>query len=175
MFHRMVRGTERLTKWFAIIGGLIILVQMAWISYGVFKRYVLGDPDAYVTEATALMLFPVAFLGLAYALSVNAYPTVSYLVESLKGRPKKILLAFNLLIMVLIGAFFSYAGIDATIKSYNSGAASEILLWPRVYFWLPGAIALVLFTWYAILRLILVFLDPQEPAHGSVAEVGPEK
>lgn len=175
MLHHLVRGTERLTKWLAILGGVIILIQMTWISYGVFKRYVLGDPDAFVTEATALMLFPVAFLGLAYALTVNAYPTVSYLVESLRGRAKKSLLAFNLLIMVLIGAFFSYAAIDATIKTYHSGAASEILLWPRVYFWLPGAFALVLFTWYATLRFILVLIAPVEPCEDSTCQVGQSK
>lgn len=170
MLHQLIRVTEKITRWFAVIGGLIILIQMAWISYGVFKRYVLGDPDPFVTEATALLLFPVAFLGLAYALTVNAYPTVSYVVEVLQGRPKKMLVAFNLLIMVLIGAFFSYAGIDATIKSYHSGAASEILLWPRVYFWFPGAIALVLFTWYATLRLIAVLLEPLEPKQEQSAE-----
>ena len=162
MLLQLIRVTERITTWFAIAGGAIILIQMSWISYGVFKRYVLGDPDAFVTEATALMLFPVAFLGLAYALSVNAYPTVSYVVDSLSGRSKKLLLSFNLLVMLLIGIFFSYAGIDATIKSYESGAASEILLWPRVYFWLPGAIALVLFTWYCLLRFILVVVSPAE-------------
>ncbi|HEY7805193.1 MAG TPA: TRAP transporter small permease subunit [Orrella sp.] len=164
MLPRLIHVTERLTRWAAGVGGIIILVQMTWISYGVFKRYVLGDPDAVVTEATALLLFPVAFLGLAYALTVNAYPTVSYVVDSLQGRPRRLLVAFNLLIMVLIGAFFSYAGIDATIKSYQSGAASEILLWPRVYFWLPGAVALVLFTWYAVLRLLLVLTEQPDCA-----------
>ena len=172
MLQKLVRATEKLTRWFAMIGGAIILVQMAWISFGVFKRYVLGDPDAFVTEATALLLFPVAFLGLAYALTVNAYPTVSYLVDALRGRARKILLAFNLSIMVLIGVFFSYAGIDATIKAYHSGAASEILLWPRMYFWFPGAIALVLFTWYAMLRLILVLLEPSEPKQEQSAKAG---
>jgi len=165
MLQRLITLTERVTRWFAIIGGVIILIQMSWISYGVFKRYVLADPDGMVTEATALLLFPVAFLGLAYALSVNAYPTVSYVVDALQGRARRALVAFNLLIMILIGAFFSYAGIDATIKSYNSGAASEILLWPRFYFWLPGTMALVLFTWYATLRLLdVLFTAPNDAA-----------
>ena len=165
MLLQLIRVTERVTRLFAVAGGVIILVQMLWISYGVFKRYVLGDPDAFVTEATALMLFPVAFLGLAYALSVNAYPTVSYVVESLSGPPKKVLLSFNLLVMLLIGIFFSYAGVDATIKSFESGAASEILLWPRFYFWFPGAVALVLFSWYCALRLALVLVSPADPPH----------
>jgi TRAP-type C4-dicarboxylate transport system permease small subunit len=167
MLLRLLRGTETTTKWFAAIGGCVILIQMFWISYGVFKRYVLGDPDAYVTEATALMLFPVAFLGLAYALAVNAYPTVTYVVDTLQGRAKRALMAFNLLVMLLIGAFFSWAGVDATIKSFESGAASEILLWPRYLFWFPGALALLLFTWYALLRFLAVVIGPMSASQAQ--------
>jgi|AntAceMinimDraft_12_1070368.scaffolds.fasta_scaffold02618_5 TRAP-type C4-dicarboxylate transport system permease small subunit len=158
MINRLILRTERLTQWFAAIGGAIILVQMVWISYGVFKRYFLGNPDGMVTEATALLLFPVAFLGLAYALKENAYPTVTYAIDVLKAPYKRWLLAFNLLIMVGVGVFFAYAAVDAAFKSYASGSASEILLWPRYLFWIPSALALVLFAWYAILRLFIILL-----------------
>lgn len=156
MLLTLIRITQLVSKWFAAFGGLIILIQMVWISYGVFRRYVMRSPDAYVTEATALLLFPVAFLGLAYALSVNAYPTVTYLVDSLRGNTKRFLLSVNLLIMLAIGMFFSYASVNATLKSFRSGSASEILLWPRYYFWAVSAVALILFTWYALLRFLLV-------------------
>ena len=171
MLIRLIRTTEVFTRWFAMIGGAIICVQMAWISYGVFKRYVLGDPDGMVTEATALLLFPVAFLGLAYALTENAYPTVTYAIDALKGNAKRCLIGLNLLVMFGIGLFFSYAGVDATLKSYDSGAASEILLWPRYLFWLPGAAALILFTWYVFLRLLAVVFnanhEPDQEEHSS--------
>jgi TRAP-type C4-dicarboxylate transport system permease small subunit len=158
MLNRALRLTETLTCWFAAIGGAIILVQMFWISYGVYKRYFLGRPDGVVTEATALLLFPVAFLGLAYALKENAYPTVTYVIGALKGRARRCLLVFNFSVMVGIGAFFAYAAIQAALKSYVSGSASEILLWPRYFFWIPSALALVLFAWYALLRLISIVL-----------------
>ena len=95
MLNKSISIAEKLTKWLAIAGGLVILIQMGWISIGVFRRYVLGNPDGYVTEATALLLFPVAFLGLAFALKENAYPTVTFAVDVLKGRSKKLLLIFN--------------------------------------------------------------------------------
>jgi TRAP-type C4-dicarboxylate transport system permease small subunit len=164
MLNLVIHRTEQFTRWFAAIGGTIILVQMLWISYGVFKRYFLGRPDGVVTEATALLLFPVAFLGLAYALKENAYPTVTYAVDALKGRAKQGLLAFNFLIMVGVGIFFSYAAVAASFKSFESGSASEILLWPRYMFWIPSSMALVLFTWYASLRfLAIVRTRPIEP------------
>lgn len=164
MLNKSISIAEKLTKWLAIAGGLVILIQMGWISIGVFRRYVLGNPDGYVTEATALLLFPVAFLGLAFALKENAYPTVTFAVDILKGRSKKLLLFFNFLIMVGVGIFFATAAIDATFKSYASGSASEILLWPRYMFWIPCACSFVLFTFYAFLRLLTVAVG-----HGSEA------
>ena len=68
MLSNIERGLERLAVWLAALGAMIIVVQTVWISYGVFMRYVVGKPDGTVTEATALLLFPAALLGLAFAL-----------------------------------------------------------------------------------------------------------
>jgi TRAP-type C4-dicarboxylate transport system permease small subunit len=163
MLKKSIDVSEKITKWLAIAGGLIILVQMIWISIGVFKRYVLGNPDGYVTEATALLLFPVAFLGLAFALKENAYPTVTFAVDALKGKSKRFLLSLNFLTMLCVGIFFSVAAVDATLKSYASGSASEILLWPRYFFWIPCSISFVVFTWYAFLRFLSILIG-QAPA-----------
>jgi hypothetical protein len=62
--------------------------------------------------------------------------------------------------MLGVGLFFSLAGVSATIRSFNSGASSEILLWPRYAFWAPGALALVLFSIYAVLRLVRLLRTP---------------
>lgn len=168
MLSRLLQRVERLAVWLAGIGAAIIVVQMLWISYGVFQRYVMSSPDGTVTEATALLLFPAAFLGLAYALKEDAYPKVTFLPDALGPRGRRRLEALNLLTMVVIGGFFSIAAVDATINSFNSGAASEILLWPRYLFWAPGAVALVVFTVHVVLKLA-VLLTSSEPqaARGS--------
>jgi len=59
-------------------------------------------------------------------------------------------------LMIVVGVFFSIAGVEATLRAYESGTASEILLWPRYLFWAPGALALVVFTVYACVRLMAV-------------------
>lgn len=168
MLSLMLQRVERLAVWLAGIGAAIIVVQMLWISYGVFQRYVMSSPDGTVTEATALLLFPAAFLGLAYALKEDAYPKVTFLPDALGPRGRRRLEALNLLTMVVIGGFFSIAAVDATINSFNSGAASEILLWPRYLFWAPGAVALLVFTVQVVLKLA-VLLTSSEPqaARGS--------
>ena len=157
---RLIRGVERLIIWAAAAGGVIVLVQMVWISYGVFTRYGLGKPDRLVTEATALLLFPVAFAGLAFALREDAMPKVTMVIDHLSKRAQHVFSIINHLLMLGVGLFFAYAGVSATIRSFNSGVASEILHWPRWWFWAPGAVALVLFAFYVVLRLIRLIVQP---------------
>ena len=157
---RLIRGVERFVIWAAAAGGIIVLVQMVWISYGVFTRYGLGKPDRLVTEATALLLFPVAFAGLAFALREDAMPKVTMLVDRFSSGAQRLFAIVNHIIMLGVGLFFAYAGVSATIRSFNSGVASEILHWPRWWFWAPGAFALVLFAFYVGLRLLRLILTP---------------
>jgi len=160
MLATLLRRTEQLAVGLAGVGAAIIVVQMLWISYGVFMRYVVGRPDGTVTEATALLLFPAAFLGLAYALKEDAYPKVLFLRDALGPRGRRRLDLLNLVLMVGVGGFFAIAGVDATLRAFESGAASEILLWPRYLFWAPGALALVVFTLYVVLRLAALLAEP---------------
>lgn len=159
---RLIDRVELAVVWLAGAGAAVIIVQMVWISYGVFTRYVLNSPDRMVTEATALLLFPVAFAGLAYALREDAYPKVTMLSDRLPAPGRKVLAIVNLALMLGVGLFFSIAGIDATVRSYNSGASSEILLWPRWAFWAPGALSLIVFSIYAALRLARLVRTPSQ-------------
>ncbi|MFD2739972.1 TRAP transporter small permease [Sulfitobacter aestuarii] len=159
---RLISAVERFVIWIAGAGAVIVLIQMVWISYGVFVRYALGAPDRMVTEATALLLFPVAFAGLAFALREDAFPKVTMATDLLPAHARKAITILNYLLMLGVGGFFSYAGVSATIRSFNSGAASEILHWPRYLFWAPGALALLLFTFYAFLQLIRLIRTPAE-------------
>lgn len=159
----LLRLIERLAVWLAALGALIIVVQMVWISYGVFTRYVLLKPDGTVTEATALLLFPVAFLGLAFALKEDAYPKVTFLRDALQPRGRRILEAVNLALMVVVGGFFAIAAVRAVIGTLQSGAASEILLWPRYLFWGPSAIAILVFVSFAVIKLVALLTAKELP------------
>lgn len=160
--QRLCAGFERGAVWLAGLGAVIVLIQMVWISYGVTARYLFNAPDRMVTEATALLLFPVAFAGLAFALKEDAYPKVTMLTDLLPERLRHVADIVNTALMLGVGGFFALAGVSATIGSFNSGAASEILLWPRYLFWAPGAAALVIFALYAALRLALLLLSGPE-------------
>jgi TRAP-type C4-dicarboxylate transport system permease small subunit len=164
MLALLLRRVEQLAVGLAAVGALIIVVQMLWISYGVFMRYGMSRPDGMVTEATALLLFPAAFLGLAFALKEDAYPKVTFLPDALGARGRHWLEALNLVLMAVIGGFFAIAAVDATLNSFRSGAASEILLWPRYLFWAPGALSLLVFAAYVLLKLAVLLTSPAPQA-----------
>lgn len=170
MLGTLLSRFERLSVWLAGLGAAIIVIQMLWISYGVFMRYALSKPDGTVTEATALLLFPAAFLGLGFALKEDAYPRVSFLFEALGRRGRRWLNMVNLSLMFIIGVFFSITAVSATMNSFSSGAASEILLWPRYLFWAPSALALVVFTAYVLLKLAVHVTTP-EPIRAQHGEL----
>ncbi len=160
--NRTISWLDKLVTGLAFLGAALVIIQAVWISYGVFVRYVLNQPDGTVTEATALILVPVAFLGLAYALKEDAYPKVTLIYTLLPQRFQQWLLVINLAIMTAVGGFLSIATSSATLRAFDSGAASEILLWPRFYFWAPVAVALAVFTLCALLRFIRAFIQAKQ-------------
>lgn len=133
-------------------GAAVIILQAVWISYGVIMRYVFRSPDPVVTEATALLLFPVAFAGLAYAMQADAYPRVTVLINKLPPGARRRLDRFHCFLIAAIAAFFAVAAAQAAWRDFHSGAASEILLWPRYLFWAPSALSLSLFSLHAMLE-----------------------
>ncbi len=170
LIDRATKAVEWLVVGLAAVGAIIIVVQMVWISYGVFMRYVIGRPDRMVTEATALLLFPVALVGLAYAMREDSYPRVTLLTDTLRPGFQKLIALANGAIMALIGLFFSITTINATLRAFNSGSSSEILNWPRYLFWGVAAAALSVFTLYATLRLLQIALrpPPEKEEHDGV-------
>lgn len=160
LVERWTSVVERLVVALAAFGALLIFVQVLWISYGVFMRYVMNAPDRLVTEATALLLFPVAMVGLAYALREDSHPRVTLLTDRLGPGLRKAIDLANGAIMVGIGLFFSITAINAAIRAFNAGSSTEILRWPRYLFWSPVALSLCLFTLYATLRLVQRALRP---------------
>jgi TRAP-type C4-dicarboxylate transport system permease small subunit len=151
----------------AALGAAIVVVQMLWISYGVVMRYVLRSPDRMATEATALLLFPVAFVGLTYALKEGALPRVTIFADLLPPSVRRILDIFNAFAMLAIGCFFAATALRGTFSSFATGAASEILLWPRYLFWAPVALALTIFSVYAAIKAVLLVVDAPEGEDGD--------
>ena len=153
MLARLEQWMTRFISLMILGGCVLILVQAVWISWGVFARYVLRDPDEMVTEATALLLVPLAFVGIAYALQEDAFPKVTMLIDKLPAAIANRIRLFNLVLMTLIGGFFTVVAGSATIRSYTSGAVSQTIEWPEFAFWAPVCVFIGTFTTLGIIRV----------------------
>ena len=153
MLARLEQWMTRFISLMILGGCVLILVQAVWITWGVFARYVLRDPDEMVTEATALLLVPLAFVGIAYALQEDAFPKVTMLIDKLPAAIANRIRLFNLVLMTLIGGFFTVVAGSATIRSYTTGAVSQIIEWPEFAFWAPVCVFIGTFTILGIIRV----------------------
>jgi TRAP-type C4-dicarboxylate transport system permease small subunit len=153
---------DRLSEVLAGAGAVIIVIQTLWISYGVMMRYIFNRPDLYVTETTALLLVPTAFLGLSYALKMNALPRVTMITSCLPARAGRFLDFLNMMIMFFVGGFFAWAATNGFFRALKTGASSEVLSWPRSWFWAPVAISLIIFcVVLAIKFVVAVTTEPE--------------
>ena len=153
MLARLEQWMTRFISLMLLGGGVLILVQSFWISWGVFARYVLRDPDDMVTEATALLLVPLAFVGIAYALQDDAFPKVTMLIDKLPTAIADRIRFLNLVLMTLIGGFFTIVAGSATIRTYETGAVSQIIEWPEFAFWAPVCVFIGAFTALGVIRV----------------------
>ncbi|QIE56637.1 TRAP transporter small permease [Pikeienuella piscinae] len=155
---RLRRGFAWAADGLAWFGAALMAVVTLWISYGVVARYAFRAPDALVTEATALLLVPIAFLGLAHAFKSDALPRVTLLLDVLPGPVKRALDIFNLMLMAAIGVFFATVAVKAVSRTWRNGSVSNVIEWPEFWLWIPVALAFVVFIGLAMIRLAENFL-----------------
>ena len=148
------RSLDGLVHAAAVLGIALLLVQAAWINYGVVARYVFASPDRSVTEATSLMLVALAFLGLPLALRADAIPKVTFLIEALPPRGRWLVQLANAALIVLVGLFFSYMSALATVRTFSSGVKSAVVGWPEYLVWGTVAFSILLFTVAAVRQLV---------------------
>ena len=166
-FQKLLRQVDGLSGLLAGFGALLIVIQALWISYGVMMRYVFNNPDMYVTEATALLLVPTAFFGLSYALKMNALPKVTMITDGLPAKVRRFLDLLNMVVMLIVGGFFAWAATSGFFRALKTGAASEVLSWPRAWFWAPVSIALIIFCVVLAVKFVGALTSEPETRAGE--------
>ena len=62
---------------------------------------------------------------------------------------------FNLMLMTVIGGFFTLVAGSAMIRSYRSGAVSSIIEWPEFAIWAPVAVFIGTFTILGVIKVAI--------------------
>lgn len=85
LFFRLVGGISR---WGAYLGGVMLIVITAIVTYDVFARF-LGHPTDWATEVAGYMVIGVAVLGAAETLRHNEHFAMHLVVDLLKPRTRQ--------------------------------------------------------------------------------------
>lgn len=159
MLKKIERGLFRSAKLFAWLCGFLIVVQSVWITYAVFLRYFLNKGDMYMLEVTTLLLLIVVFLGAAFTLQEEAFPTVVMVVNRLPARVQQWLRVVALVMGLIFIGFFTRGAAWIAIDAYKTDYVTTVVHWPYYPFWAVIVLSNVLFMLVALVFLIKTLKD----------------
>ena len=134
-------------------GGALLIWEAVWITYGVFMRYILRNPDTTVTEGSTLLLMPLAFIGLPYAFREQALPRVTIFIDRLPRLLRQIVDLVTQALVAVLGVYLLIASGFAIVRTYQSGAASEITGWPDFVVWIPVFLIFGVFAFASVCQV----------------------
>lgn len=107
-FEQIEAWVARINLVCARVSGWLILVIAFLCCYGVFTRYVLGDPDTWSYEVAAYLLAFVVYFAIGNALQQNIHVRVDLLQELFPGRFARIThIVGDALCLAFLWLFFS--------------------------------------------------------------------
>ncbi|WP_144475725.1 TRAP transporter small permease [Cytobacillus oceanisediminis] len=115
----------KLFKWLDRIeegaAGLLFMGGVAVSLYGVFTRYVLNAPKAWVTEIFEFLLVWAIFIGFGMALKDNRHIQVELLFDKLPTGLKKIVAGISNIIGAGFSFYLAYSSIELITLSKVQG------------------------------------------------------
>lgn len=103
MLDKTDRVLEKVSKFFALLSGVMILLMALTAFYGVIRRYIFNSPEPYSYELSTMFLLWTFVLALAYLEKLDVHLRVDFFVVLL---PKKCRLFMLNVIGPLFGLLF---------------------------------------------------------------------
>jgi C4-dicarboxylate transporter DctQ subunit len=141
----------------AVIGGVMIAVMTAIVTFAVITRYILDQPIGWSEEVSIYLMIWAVFLGAAYTLKQEAHIGVDLLMDRLPPHLKPFLHCFHYLAGLLFISTLLYKGIDMINLSVILGNRSIATDFPLYIVQLAvpiGAVLLILQLLSKLLHLI---------------------
>lgn len=152
MLDKTDRILERISNFFAVLSGILVLLMAFTASYGVIRRYVFKSPEPYSYELSTIFLLWTFVLALAYLEKLDGHLRVDFFVVLL---PKKIRLFLLNVIGPLLGLIFcsvlTWEGWKAAMYSLEIGETS-MSVWAVPLF----PVKIVIPAGYGLLCIVLV-------------------
>lgn len=136
------------------ISGILMSVLTILTLGGVFFRYVLGNPVAWIYEVTIVSFSWMIFLGMAMAFKNNEHISILFVVDNLSPRVKyywKQIVNVLVLIFLVIAC---YQGVRVTMGTM--GQSYNTIPVPRGIFYLAFPIGAVPSFVHVLLRILVL-------------------
>jgi len=110
-FARLVSNwIERLSWLGATLAGVILVVVVFLVIYGVLLRYVFRTPGAWSIELPSFMFLAITALALAYVHRLRGHIGVELLVMRLPQRIQRVLSIVGSIALLIYAGFIAWAG-----------------------------------------------------------------
>lgn len=154
-FFRLV---DRLSELAGYASGIVILVSMLTVCYGVVLRYVLGASTVWQLELSTYLLMFAAFVGGAYGLKHGDHVKIDIVVNRLPARVqlyvRLVATLLGFLFIVAVGFIAYFLWWETTEAGRTSGTAWNVpLTYP--YLIVPLGMTLIALQYLVIAADIL--------------------
>lgn len=115
-----------------VISMILIVAITVVLFCNVIYRYFLNDPIYWANEASIFMMAWLTFLGGSLGLKYKSQASITFLVERLAGKSKRIMSIITHIIILIFIAYLLYISYD-WIFSLSSTKSSSM----RIPMWIP--------------------------------------
>ncbi len=149
------KAVDRISFAFAFLSGIMLLVCVLAVFYGVVARYVIHRPPSWVIEASTYLFIWFSFLAMAQALRDETHVRVTLVISNLFSQKMQALLEMAQYFLCLVyGSILSVYGIIAVKESFALGDESMMVHMPMWIIHLSIPVGILLFNLQAIRKLI---------------------
>jgi C4-dicarboxylate transporter DctQ subunit len=150
--------------------GLLFLAGIIVSLYGVFTRYVINMPQAWITEIFEFLMIWSIFIGFGMALKDNRHIVIDLVYDRFSFPVKRVVSAVSNFLGAGYSFFLTYTGIEMTAVSKEQGITTIDVGIPE---WIPYMIMPIgmgLLGFYFVLKFVKALKGDEEEIIGANGE-----
>jgi C4-dicarboxylate transporter, DctQ subunit len=154
-FYRILK---KVNTFCAFVAGLVLLFITLSIFVDVVLRYFFSSPTIWVTEVSTYLFLYLIFLGTAYALQQGTHIRVTFLLEHLNLKLKRIISIFTSLFAMIFTAVLLWQSSLMTWSAFSQHWTSPTMLnAPMTYVYVAMVIGSLMLLVTFFCQMVLEF------------------
>jgi C4-dicarboxylate transporter DctQ subunit len=142
----------------AFVAGLVLLFITLSIFVDVVLRYFFSSPTIWVTEVSTYLFLYLIFLGTAYALQQGTHIRVTFLLDHLNQKLKRIINVFTSLFSMIFTAVLLWQSSLMTWSAFSQHWTSPTMLnAPMAYVYVAMVIGSIMLLVTFFCQMVLEF------------------